>query len=248
MFLKIHISMLIIIVAFITTAKAQCTLKNNGGNFSTYLSTTGNREIDNLITSEKIKLEHYFNVKVDIKIDIGDNGLALPDCQNYNCDGTIELGKNLLLSEFKKTGPTYGHAIGKYMVIAIMAHEFAHVFQYSHPELKFQNSVVQEIHADMLAGWYMAKYFVDNTPASERYSLSYDSKLKEINTEMTISFGLMGDKGYWSQQHHGNYMTRSAAYREGWNVYKIQGIENFSYFLKWSISTAEEIIEKWDND
>jgi len=47
------------------------------------------------------------------------------------------------------------------MIVSIMAHEFAHVFQYSHPELKFKNSIVQEVHADMVAGWYMSHYLMN---------------------------------------------------------------------------------------
>ena len=131
-----------------------------------------------------------------------------------------------------------------------MAHEFAHIYQYSNPQFRFKNSVVQEVHADILAGWYIARYLVDNIPESEKYnslSASWD-KIRNIHTDLTISFGWMGDRAYWSQQHHGNYLTRVMAFRDGWKDYKDRGIKDFSYFLKWSVQNAESIIQKWDED
>lgn len=225
----------------------QCTLNNSEVN-STYISTTGNSEIDNLIKSEKIKLEQFFKVKVDMKICNGNNGFASPNCANYNCNGTIELGKGLLLFEYKKKGPSSGYEIGKYMIISIMAHEFAHIFQYSHPEFRFKNSVVQEVHADMLAGWYMTKYFMDNTPGSEKYGWYYGTNVRDIWTDMTISFGWMGDKAYWSQQHHGNYYVRTLAFHEGWSFLAEREIKDFSYYLERSVNIAEDLIVRFDNE
>ena len=133
------------------------------------------------------------------------------------------------------------------MIIAIMAHEFAHIFQYSHPEFRFKNSVVQEVHADMLAGWYMTKYFMDITPGSDKSGWYYGSKARSIWTDMTISFGWMGDKAYWSQQHHGNYYTRTLAFHEGWSFLAEREIKDFSYYLERSVQKAEYLIEKFDN-
>lgn len=235
---------------FKPNGEAQCTLNNGSGITSGHLNSTGNSEIDNLIKSEKIKLEKFFNVKVDLKIYSGANGLAKRTCQSASCNGTIELGKELLIFEYNKTGPSSGVSIGKYMVMSIMAHEFAHIFQYSHPELKFKNAVIQEVHADMLAGWYITKYLVDNIPSSDKHlplSVSWD-KTRKIYTDLTISFGWMGDRAYWSQQHHGNYLTRAMAFKEGWKDYKERGITDFQYFLKWSIQTSESLIQKWDQD
>lgn len=227
---------------------AQCTLKNDYVGTSGYLSSTGNNELDNLISSTKLKLEKFFNVSVDVKISSGANGFAKSKCNHSYCDGTIELGKDLLLYEYKKVGPSSELLIGKYMVIAIMAHEFAHIYQYTHPELRFKNSVVQEVHADMLAGWFLTREMIDNTPESKRFDWQYSSTLQKIYTDLTISFGWMGDRAYWSQQHHGNYLTRAMAFREGWKDYKERGIRDFNYFLKWSIPTAEKLINDWDQD
>jgi hypothetical protein len=235
---------------FNQNSQAQCTLNNGSALTSGYLASTGNTDIDDLIKSEKIKLEQFFNVKVDMKIYSGANALAKPTCQSGNCNGTIELGKELLIFEYKKKGPSSGLSIGKYTIMSIMAHEFAHIFQYSHPELRFKNSIIQEVHADMLAGWYITRYLVDNVPASDKYlplSESWD-KIRKIYTDITISFGWMGDREYWSQYHHGNYLTRAMAFNEGWKDYKERGIKDFQYFLKWSVQTSESLIKEYDED
>lgn len=248
--IKKIILILIVLLYFNPNSEAQCTLNNGSAVTSGYLASTGNKEIDNLIKSEKIKLEQFFNVKVDLKIYSGANGLAKRTCQSGICDGSIELGKELLFFEYNKKGPSSGLSIGKHMIISIMAHEFAHIFQYSHPELKFKNSIIQEVHADMLAGWYITRSLVDNIPSSDRYFPTSDSwdEINKIYTDLTISFGWMGDRAYWSQQHHGNYYTRVSAFHEGWNYYKERGITDFQYFLKWSVQTAENLIQKWDED
>lgn len=248
--IKIIFFIVISLLYFNLISQAQCTLNNGSAMSSGYLASTGNTEIDNLIKSEIIQLEQFFNIKVDLKIYSGANGLAKRTCQSVSCNGSIELGKELLIFEYNKKGPSSGLSIGKYMIMSILAHEFAHIFQYAHPELRFKNSVIQEVHADMLAGWYITRSLVDNIPASDRYmplSESWD-RINKIYTDLTISFGWMGDRAYWSQQHHGNYLTRSMAFREGWKVYKEKGIKDFQYFLKWSVQTAENLIEKWDED
>ena len=248
--LRILPSILMLLILFSPYTNAQCTLNNKSSVSSGYLNSTGNTEIDNLIKSEKAKLERFFNVKVDLKIYSGENGLAKRTCRLSNCNGTIELGKELLIFEYNKKGPSSGLSIGKYMIMSIMAHEFAHIYQYSNPQFKFKNSVVQEVHADILAGWYIARYLVDNIPESDKYSSNRDSwtKISNIHNDLVISFGWMGDRAYWSQQHHGNYYTRLMAFRQGWKDYKEKGIKDFSYFLKWSVNNSESIIKKWDKD
>lgn len=234
---------------------SQCTLNNSGSNNSNTLASTGNISIDNVIKSEKIKLEEFFNVKVDLKISSGSNGLAMSSCKNYNCNGTIELGNHLLVHEYKKQGPTTKNALGKNMVIAIMAHEFAHIFQYTHPEFKFKNAVIQEIHADLLAGWYMSQYLIKEygvTRDDVKYKFNNKSKVEEIDKimdDMIIAFGWMGDEQYWSPQHHGDYFTRISAFAEAWKCMCGQPVQiscyNYSDWLKESVWIAER---KYYND
>lgn len=243
----------IILIAILTLGNrfinSQCTLNNSAGNYSNSLSSSGNISIDNVIKSEKVKLEQFFNVKVDLKISSGSNGLAKSTCQNYNCNGTIELGNHLLIHEYTKQGPKTKNALGKNMVIAIMAHEFAHIFQYTHPEFKFKNAVIQEIHADMLAGWYMAQYLMNEAGVNKddvKYKFNnYDKveKIDKVMMDMKIAFGWMGDEQYWSPQHHGDYYTRVDAFGEAWRCMYGQPVQiscySYSDWLKSSVWLAE---------
>lgn len=241
--------LILIIFLFNKSIYSQCTLNNSGGNYSNNLASTGNISIDKVLKSEKIKLEEFFNVKVDLKICSGSNGLAISSCKNYNCNGTIELGNHLLFHEYKKQGPISKNALGKNMVIAIMAHEFAHIFQYTHPEFKFKNAVIQEIHADLLAGWYMSQYLIKEygvTRDDVKYKFNNMSKVEEIDkimSDMRIAFGWMGDEQYWSPQHHGDYFTRISAFEEAWRCMYGQPVQiscyNYSDWLKESVWIAE---------
>jgi len=233
---------------------AQCTLNNSSSNYSTSLSTSGNTSIDNIIKTEKVKLENFFDVKVDLKICSGSNGLAKKNCQNYNCNGTIELGNHLLIHEFSKQGPFTKKNLGKNMVLAIMAHEFAHIFQYTHPEFKFKNAFTQEVHADMLAGWYIAQYLINEaglsrndvrfwTMAGPNIKPKFDA-IEGIMMDIEVAFGWMGDEQYWSPQHHGDYFTRISAFGEAWECMRggtVQiSCDNYSYWLKESVWIANQ--------
>ena len=61
---------------FSTKFHAQCTLNNSSINNLKKLASSGNHVVDNLINIEKIKLERFFNVSVDLKITSGSNGIA----------------------------------------------------------------------------------------------------------------------------------------------------------------------------
>ena len=234
---------------FVYSFSAQCTLNSSQISSKTYLSSTGNNQLDNLIQLEKSNLERFFKVNIDLKIYSGSNGLASKRCYNQNCNGTIILGKQLLLNEFNKSGPKTNEKLGKYMIVAILAHEFAHIYQYKHPEFKFKNSVIQEIHADMLAGWYMSKYLINKFQITNDdfvfglYGNEKIDKASDIMMDMRIGFGWMGDEQYWSPQHHGDYFTRVSAFGEAWTFMRGSGVQisckSFSEWLKDSIWLAE---------
>jgi hypothetical protein len=239
-------------VAVFSFANGQCTLNNTSSISSGYLSSTGNSTLDALIKTEKLKLEQFFNVKVDLKIYSGNNGLAKRNSTIPNCNGTIELGKGLLLFEYNKKGPVTKESIGKYMVISIMAHEFAHIFQYAHPEFRFSSGVVQEVHADMLAGYYMVKYLTAEAGNDITFDYSAKQRISKLMNDMGISFGWMGDSQYWSQQHHGNYYTRAFAFQEPWRCLDGRpskySCRSFSEFLRTSVENAEYQVATFDYD
>jgi hypothetical protein len=178
---------LVLFITLISTIQieGQCTLNNGSSITSGYISSTGNSTLDAFIQSEKIKMEQFFNVTVDLKIYSGNNGLAKRTSVNSKYNGTIELGKGLLIFEYNKKGPVTKESIGKYMVMSIMAHEFAHIYQYAHPEYVFKSGVVQEIHADMIAGYYMAKYLINNAGTD----ITFDYEAQKKNIQLYVRHG-----------------------------------------------------------
>jgi len=249
---------ILLITTFLTneSISSQCTLNNSGGNYNNAMASSGNISIDNVLNSEKNKLEEFFNVKVDLKIVSGSNGLAKRSCRNDNCNGTIELGNHLLINEFKKQGFVTKNALGRNMVIAVMAHEYAHIFQYVHPEFKFKNAVIQEIHADLLAGWYLAQYlmkehgitreggFLRSRNLSKEEFVEKSRSIRHIMADLQIAFGWMGDEEYWSPQHHGDFHTRCCAFMETWRCMQGQPVQlhcdNYSKWLEQSVWLAEQ--------
>ena len=237
----------LILFIFDVWVTSQCTLNSSGISNVSKLSTSGNINIDNLIKAEKIKLEKFFNVSADIKITTGSNGIAIKTCST--CNGIIELGSHLLIQEYSLIGPKTKKSLGKYMIISIMAHEYAHIYQYRHPELKFRDAIVQEVHADMLAGWYMSQYLMNEYGVNSddvRYKFHNANQVKiidDIILDIGIGFGWLGDEQYWSPQHPGDHMTRAYAFMEVWRCMYGQPVQiscsNFSEWLKDSVWLAE---------
>ena len=250
---------LILFLCFPSFIYSQCALKMNSNIYSENLGSTGNRILDKSIHEEELKLEDYFNINVDLNICSGTNGMAMSNCQTQsNCDGTIELGKDLITYFFNNEAFGVNEG-GKWMVIAIMAHEFAHILQYKH-RMKFRSNVQQEIHADILAGWYIAKYLDDIMGISnDRYfgTLSETGKKHyDLKSGIQLAFAHMGDKEYSSPYHHGNNFARFMAVYHGVDQYD-RGSHNdgsgknaWSWqdiFIKFGPGDAQGIIDKWNN-
>lgn len=223
-------------------AFSQCNLKKSFNNSHVYLTSTNNSQLDKLIFGEKNKLESLLMLKTKLNISKGTNGLAYPLCSLNNCNGTIELGVDLLKSEYKRPE-------GKYFIIGILAHEFAHIIQFE-SNMNFENTVQQEIHADIFAGWYLGYYFdklIGNNP--DRYLPASDLmyNIKSFKNNLKISFGQIGDTQYYSVNHHGNFLTRSMAFHHGIDSYE-RGFNNWrEVFFRWGKRDASSIINKWNN-
>jgi len=173
---------------------------NSQGVYSQTLQSTGNTQLDNVVRNEESKLESFFGVNANVNICSGTNGLAMPYCRHEGCHGTIELGKSLLSFEYQQSK-------GDYIVIAIMAHEYAHLVQYRHPEIRWASSAQQELHADFLAGWYIGQYI-------RKYSYGSPDR-RNIPFAVRGGFAQLGDQEYWSMNHHGNKMARMLAIDSG---------------------------------
>ena len=201
-----------------TKVNAQCFYNNNVNSANSKLQSSGNAKLDLFLTSNLRNLAYPWGYKIDFGFYKGFNGQAVP----YNFggfDGKILLGKELMTFEYSKRGLAYNQPMGEYFAYAVLAHEFAHIIQFNHRELLFQDVVTQEIHADIIAGYLLAKYIHKKSGLESKIDVHYSSECSKIMTELQINFGRLGDNSYWSPNHHGNYSTRQLAINEGFQIY-----------------------------
>lgn len=175
---------------------SQCFINGNLTSIGQKLNTTGSPTLDAKLSSESKNLDEIFSVEVELySYDDKDshNAYASPVCDILNCDGSIRLGKSLLLDEIVV-------ANGYVSVIGIMAHEYAHIVQFqqkSNLAGKFA-----ELQADFLAGWYLGK----------TKNISFNDLKPFAN-----SLYYKGDFNFWSTQHHGTPEERANAMIMGFN-------------------------------
>jgi len=114
-------------------------------------------------------------------------------------DGSVVMGSNLLVNEFRSSGSGVNFSI-----TGILAHEVAHILQFRLNEQLSTN--LKEIEADYMAGWFMSQLsrlpngYVWNAQAAQQNLLSFYSK---------------GDVEFNSPNHHGTPEERAAAVQAG---------------------------------
>lgn len=175
--------------------RAGCTFNrsnaNSGaGGIPQIVPYSGNPEVDAAYQREGLALVEIFEVKPAggyFNDSSGPNAFATPIKYFQNSyDGTIAFGIRLLDMELRRD---YGRGLS---VPAIMAHEFAHIYQFMDGSLADVATPVRELHADFLAGWYMARRNIS------------ESLMKPA---LDAFFG-MGDYHFNSPNHHGTPMQR----------------------------------------
>ena len=153
--------------------------------------STGDKELDKMLYYHKIKMENLFGVQTQMYIyddRQAPNALAVR-CQHFSkCkDGTILFGYNMLLKQLWMSN------YKEYAVVGVMAHEFAHILQYSrNNDLPTK---LKELHADYLAGYYLGK---------EGLSIA------QVEVFARSLFEL-GDYNFWHPDHHGTPQERVQA-------------------------------------
>lgn len=160
------------------------------------LRSSGYSELDKIVQEEIYKLQIFFGVKIDFfflkELYNGKNAMFTSSC-NYNCNGTILLGVNLLYDRVLNRN----HGIE--CVKAVLAHEFGHCIQ----KLQYWNEPGKrpELHADYMAGFYMGS--------------NYNHSDSEVNALFNEFFSI-GDYAYWSPDYHGSPDERRCAFLEGY--------------------------------
>ena len=210
------------ILLFTNKIFAQCYL-NEVPSYGTPLSTTGSPKLDNILSNESIAMSTLFGVKINLYAyddSYSPNALAIPS------HAAIMLGKTLMLNEFVNTNNVNS-------IIAIMAHEFAHIIQdkYKLNESGTWVGKYPELHADFIAGWYIGK---------KKY-------LTEIELEtVAISFWDKGDANYNNIDHHGTKFERMFAFKQGYKKANLEMIDAYNHGVKFIADIDKKINELAD--
>jgi hypothetical protein len=175
------------------STNAQCYLNSNKSS-GIKLSSTGAPKLDKILSDEGKTLNELFLIEVELYAyddQNKPNAYALKTCNTLNCDGSVRLGKTLLLNEIVNSN-------GYVSVVGIMAHEFAHILQF-----KLNHSFAgkqSELQADFLAGWYLGKTKEAKFDDLEPFARSLFEK---------------GDFEFWSTDHHGTPAERAEMMIQG---------------------------------
>ena len=73
-------------------------------------------------------------------------------------------------------------------------------------------------------------------------------QVREIEQDLRLFFGGMGDKNYFSIQHHGNFTTRLMAMHKGIQSYTGWSLKDWKrVFFKFGQNDALKIIEDYNH-
>lgn len=157
---------------------------------------SGNVALDNFNQQEGLNLvnTYFVSPRMFYLVDPSPNAFATPEVVNaFGPDGTILFGQNLMAQQLSKD-PSGAS------VIAVMAHEFAHLLQFRHGV--HQPGKMTELHADFMAGWY----------------LNLRGRFAWTNLMPTLKiFYELGDYQFNSPTHHGTPAERLQAAEGGFN-------------------------------
>lgn len=201
-------------------------------------SSTGEKILDSQLSMEASRLASVFEVRPGLVIlkspdRLARNALAVqsnyvPECGG--CKYTVMLGKTRILSELQEVNH---RGWGGITVAGIMAHEFAHIYQFNtqyRQRLRELDDTVKpiELHADFLAGYHLGLKRRSGAPM-------------DIGAWMDGAY-LLGDYDYNNEGHHGTPQERQRAVREGYRT-GVEGHQPVSEAAKIGYKTVREIMQ-----
>jgi hypothetical protein len=138
--------------------------------------------------------------------------MALRDTFVSDTRGMVLLGKALLFRELHEKNR---RGWGGLAVTGVMAHEFAHIYQFFNgyeERLGKPGGTVEviELHADFLAGYHLGLR-------------RREGEQMDIGAAMDLIYAL-GDENERSPQHHGRPRERQRALREGYRLGAQEGL------------------------
>jgi hypothetical protein len=126
-------------------------------NFQSYrdtiTSSSGNPSFDGAVIAELKRILKIIPAEPGFKYIKANNAAATNESIVDGTKGTVFIGLDFVSNLVKQDD-------GGVSVAGVLAHECAHIFQYYspyHARLKGTTSRLLELHADLLAGYYMAK-------------------------------------------------------------------------------------------
>lgn len=158
--------------------------------------STGDAALDRKFRNESRKLSEFFGVQPNVLLldeAEGPNAYAAAVDSRAGYTGTVYFGVRLLGDELfdRDKGPT--------AVAGILAHEFAHILQMYRTGM--QPGKQMELHADFMAGWFLAR----------------KNRVKPVNMDaFARSLYEKGDKYFWSPAPHGTPEERLNAMLAGY--------------------------------
>jgi hypothetical protein len=168
------------------------------------LNSSGDGNLDRILAAEMIEQSRFFGMRPAFRLYNGgsENAFATTQTDLPGTRGTIMYQLGLLKGQL--AGSKWGGAV----VSGIIAHEFGHIYQFYtdyakrlaalHKTVKFQ-----ELHADYVSAFYMAKKHVAS-----------DVNLKDYFD----AFYELGDYDFNHQDHHGTREERYFAVKSGHNL------------------------------
>ena len=116
-------------------------------------STSGDTKFDSALIAELRRILQVFHVDPGFKFVKANNAAATDETVVQGTRGTVFIGLDFVRK-------LVDHDDGGISVAGVLAHECAHIYQYFSPyneKLKGPTNLWFELHADLLAGYYMAK-------------------------------------------------------------------------------------------
>lgn len=148
-----------------------CASLGGGGDVDHYVrkASSGNPNLDAAVIGELRKILAVIPVAPEFHFidDAPPNSFALPTSDVLGTNGTVLLGLNLLNALLDGTDPDLS---GGGALAGICAHECAHIYQFitgCYDRLSQFGLIAVELHADLIAGYYLGKRAGDAKRAND---------------------------------------------------------------------------------
>jgi hypothetical protein len=161
---------------------------------NTMTSKSDDPSFDRALIAELKRILQVIPVDPGFQYVDADNAFALSDSIIANTKGTILIGQKFVKDLVKQKD-------GGVAVAGVLAHECAHIFQFFtsyYDRLNGRTKVLLELHADFLAGYYMAKRigFAPDNPGIFAQALIQKSTYRSSGHGTPGQRNAAMDKGY----------------------------------------------------